>query len=221
MEHDLSSRREEYAVGGLDERDLDPDPIAMVGRWLADAIAADLPEPTAMVVATVDADGGPSARTVLLKSLDQRGFVFYTHHTSRKGVALATEPRCALLLPWHPMQRQVRIEGIAERLGEGEVAAYFASRPRGSRIGAHASPQSQVVASRGELDERFAEADARLIDDVPVPPGWGGYVVRPRIVEFWQGRRDRMHDRLVYRRAEEQPGLGPSAGAWTTYRLAP
>ncbi len=212
MERDLSSRREEYARGGLLEEDLDADPIAMVARWLDEAVAAGLPEPTAMVLATVDPDGGPSARTVLLKGLDERGFVFYTHHTSRKGVALAAEPGCALLFPWHPMQRQVRVEGVAERLADDEVAAYFASRPRGSRIGAHASPQSQVVGGRDELDERYAEADARFGEDVPVPDSWGGYLVRPVLVELWQGRPNRMHDRLVYRRV---------ADGWSTVRLAP
>ena len=212
MERDLSSRREEYARGGLLEEDLDADPIAMVARWLDEAVAAGLPEPTAMVLATVDPDGGPSARTVLLKGLDERGFVFYTHHTSRKGVALAAEPGCALLFPWHPMQRQVRVEGVAERLADDEVAAYFASRPRGSRIGAHASPQSQVVGGRDELDEWYAEADARFGEDVPVPDSWGGYLVRPVLVELWQGRPNRMHDRLVYRRV---------ADGWSTVRLAP
>ncbi len=218
---DLASLRDEYARGGLAEEDLDPDPTAMVRRWLEDAIAAGLPEPTAMVVATVDPDGSPSARTVLLKGLDERGFVFYTHHTSRKGVALAADPRCSLLLPWHALERQVRVEGVAERLTEEEAAAYFATRPRGAQVGAHASPQSQVVAGRHELEERYAEADERLGEEVPLPAGWGGYRVRHRVVELWQGRPNRMHDRLVYRRvAEDAPDAGVGA-EWTTYRLAP
>lgn len=223
MERDLASLREEYMRGGLSEEDLDPDPIAMVRRWLDDAIAAALPEPAAMVVATVDPDGSPSARTVLLKGLDERGFVFYTHHSSRKGVALAAEPRCALLMPWHPLERQVRVEGVAERVGGDEAAAYFAVRPRGSQVGAHASPQSQVVGGRTELEERFADADARLGDDPPVPVGWGGYRVRPRLVELWQGRPNRMHDRLVYRRVDGDAASGDPAGAdaWISYRLAP
>ena len=185
----------------------------MLRRWLDDALAAGLPEPQAMVVATSDPDGAPSARTVLLKGLDERGLVFYTHHTSRKGRALSADPRCAVLFPWHALQRQVRVEGLARRLEDDEVADYFASRPRGSRLGAHASPQSQVVAGRAELEERYAAAEARFDGaDVPVPESWGGYVVRPDVVELWQGRPNRMHDRLVYRREGD---------GWRTERLAP
>lgn len=209
--NDLSALREEYARGGLTEADLAADPSSMFRRWLDEAFVAGLHEPTAMVVATV-AGGQPSARTVLLKGLDDRGFTFYTNQLSRKGAELTGDGRCALLFPWHPLQRQVRVEGVAAPLDRDEVAAYFASRPRDSQIGAWASPQSQVVAGREELDERYAAADARFPGEVPVPDEWGGYVVRPEVVEFWQGRPGRMHDRLVYRRTE---------GGWRTERLAP
>ena len=206
--------RQEYAEGGLDEADLPPDPITMFERWLDDAVTAGLPEPNAMVVATVDPDGQPSARTVLLKGVGAEGFAFYTNLSSRKGRALAAEPRCALLFPWHPLQRQVRVEGVAEPLPRERVADYFATRPRGSQLGAWASPQSEVVAGRAELDDRYALAETTHAGrDVPPPDHWGGYLVRPESMELWQGRPGRMHDRLVYRRT------GPDA--WVVQRLAP
>ena len=177
----LSDLRREYAVGGLDESDLAPDPIAMFRRWLHDATVAGLHEPNAMVLATVSADGLPSSRMVLLKGLDDRGFAFFTNYESRKADELAANPACALLFPWHPLERQVRVEGRATRLSAEENAAYFGSRPRASQIGAWASPQSQVVASRTALDERYAAAAERFGEDgdVPVPPYWGGYRVVP------------------------------------------
>jgi pyridoxamine 5'-phosphate oxidase len=149
---------------------------------------------------------------VLLKGFSDDGFVFFTNQASRKGSELAAEPRCALLFPWHPLERQVRVEGTATALPEEDVTAYFASRPRGSRLGAHASHQSRVVASRTELEAAYEAADRTYPDDVPVPEEWGGYRVRPEVVEFWQGRPGRMHDRLVYRRDES---------SWRTERLAP
>jgi pyridoxamine 5'-phosphate oxidase len=215
-EPDLAALRREYGVTGLDESMADPDPLVMFRRWFADAEAAHLHEPNAMVVATVSPDGQPAARMVLLKALTygvDGGFAFYTNTTSRKGVDLAHEPRCSLLFPWHPLERQIRVEGVASRLSDAEVAAYFSARPRGSQLGAHASPQSQVVGGRDELDARFAEVEARYAGgDVPVPESWGGYRVRPETVEFWQGRPGRMHDRLRYRRTES---------GWVIERLAP
>jgi len=213
MSEDIAGLRREYADAGLTEADLTADPVTMFGRWFDDAVAAGLHEPNAMVVATADADGRPSSRMVLLKGVDERGFVFYTNSSSRKGSELAANPVCALLFPWHPLERQVRIDGIAHLLDRAAVASYFARRPRGSQIGAHASHQSRPVADRAELEAAYDELTARFEgDDVPVPEEWGGYLVVPDAVEFWQGRPGRMHDRLVYRRAGE---------GWTTERLAP
>lgn len=211
---DLRGLREEYGRAGLTEADLDPDPVTMFERWLREAADAGLHEPNAMVVSTVGADGAPSSRMVLLKGLTEGGFVFYTNTGSRKGVELAGNPRCALLFPWHPLERQVRVEGPATPVSPEEVGAYFAVRPRGSRLGAWASHQSRVT-TREELAAAYAEAEARWPDPeqpVPVPEEWGGYAVRPEVVEFWQGRPGRMHDRLVYRRSGEE---------WVTERLAP
>jgi len=224
-ERDLSQLRQEYAAGGLSEADLAPDPVAMFRRWLHDAVAAGLHEPNAMVVSSVSADGRPSSRMVLLKGLDERGFVFFTNYGSRKGGELDANPACALLFPWHDLERQVRVEGEATRLSDAENAGYFATRPRASQVGAWASPQSAVVASRAELDKRYAEAGARFGEDgvVPAPPQWGGYLVTPAAVEFWQGRRGRMHDRLRYRRVSTgSTSVGPDAGSpWRVERLAP
>lgn len=209
----LAAAREEYVRGGLAEADLLPDPIAMFGQWYADAAAAGIHEPNAMVVATAGTDLSPSARLVLLKGVSADGFVFYTNTGSRKGQDLASNPRCALLFPWHPVERQVRVDGVAERLPAEAVAAYFASRPRGSQLGAWASHQSRPVAGREDLDAAYAEVSARFEGtDVAVPEEWGGYLVRPEAVEFWQGRSGRMHDRLVYRR---------DGDGWRTERLAP
>jgi pyridoxamine 5'-phosphate oxidase len=212
---DVSALRREYSDRGLTEDDLEADPMKMFEGWFQETREAGLYEPNAMVVSTVSADGQPSSRMVLLKGFSAEGFVFFTNQASRKGVELAVEPRCALLFPWHPLERQVRVEGTATVLPDEDVTAYFDSRPRGSRLGAHASHQSRVVASRDELAAAYAEAEAAFPEDVPVPDEWGGYRVRPEVVEFWQGRPGRMHDRLVYRRT------GPDLGAWRTERLAP
>lgn len=218
-ERDLAGLRREYAVGGLHESDLTDEPIAMFRRWLHDATAAGLHEPNAMVVGSASVDGTPSLRMVLLKGLDLRGFVFFTNYSSRKGRELDANPACALLFPWQDLERQVRVEGPASRLTERENAAYFATRPRASQLGAWASPQSDVVASREELDRRYAETAARFGEaDVPLPPEWGGYLVTPEVVEFWQGRRGRMHDRLRYVRVAGAPGTEAS---WRVERLAP
>lgn len=210
----LAALRREYGDRGLDAPDLAPDPLGTFQRWLADAVAAGLHEPNAMVVATVSSEAHPSVRMVLLKGLDEGGFVFYTNYDSRKGREIEANPAVSLLFPWHDLQRQVRVEGIASRVSAEESQDYFASRPRESQLGAWASPQSRPVASREELDELYGAVEKRFADkdDVPLPPQWGGYRVRPEVVEFWQGRKGRMHDRLVYRRKGEE---------WTTERLAP
>ena len=210
---DLASLRAEYALGGLHESDLAPDPVSMFRAWMADAAASGMHEPNAMVVATVSPEGVPSSRMVLLKGVDEEGFRFFTNLGSRKGSELSANHRCSLLFPWHPLERQVRIDGVAEELAREDVAAYFATRPRGAQLGAWASRQSSEVRSREELDEAFAAMEERFPDQVPLPDWWGGYVVVPEVVEFWQGRPGRMHDRLVYTR---RAGRG-----WTTARLAP
>lgn len=213
-QHEIAALREEYSRGGLSEADAPADPLELFADWMAQAREAGVHEPNAMVVSTVSVDARPSSRMVLLKGWSADGFVFFTNQSSRKGDELAANPRCALLMPWHPLERQVRIEGEARPLPREDVAEYFASRPRGSQVGAWASPQSQVVDGREELDRRYADALARFGEDaeVPVPPQWGGYAVRPDAIEFWQGRPGRMHDRLVY--AREGDG-------WRIDRLAP
>ena len=205
--------RREYS-GTLIEDDVAIGWPALFTAWLADAIAAHLPEPNAMVLATADGRGRPSARTVLLKGYDERGFVFYTNYHSRKGVELAANPYASVAFPWLPLSRQVRVEGGCERVSPEETAAYFALRPRGSQVGAWASPQSAVVGSRAELDAAVSAVEERFAEtpDLPPPPHWGGYRLVPDAVEFWQGREDRMHDRIRFRRDHE---------TWVTERLAP
>ncbi len=207
--NELAGRRREYAEGGLDEAEAAADPMTMFRSWLDEVMASPMHEPNAMVLSTV-AEGQPSSRLVLLKGLDD-GFVFYTNYESRKADELTGNPRCSLLFPWHPVGRQVRVEGSASRLSPEESAAYFATRPRDSQLGAWASPQSRVVSDRAALDDLLADAAARFPDEVPLPEGWGGFRVLPDVVEFWQGRFGRMHDRLRYRRD----------GDWVLERLAP
>lgn len=210
---ELSDLRREYAAGGLSEPDLDRDPVAMFRRWMHDTVAAGVHEPNAMVLSTASADCAPASRLVLLKGLDERGFVFFTNYSSRKGGELAANPRCALLFPWHSLERQVRVEGTATPLSSVENDLYFSSRPRASQLGAWASPQSQVVESRAALDASYAEAAARFGEgNVPRPDHWGGYCVVPEAIEFWQGRFGRMHDRLRYRKTDD---------GWVVERLAP
>ena len=207
--------RRQYLAAGLDESDLAAEPMDQFDHWFADVAKSGLDEPNAMVVTTVGPDGQPSARTVLLKGYDRRGFLFYTNYGSRKGVELDANPRVALLFPWHPLARQVIVTGLAERVGRDETAAYFRSRPHGSRLGAWASEQSRPVASRAELEQRYADLAARYPEGegVPVPPFWGGYRITPLTVEFWQGRENRLHDRLRYE-------AGDGAG-WRVQRLCP
>jgi pyridoxamine 5'-phosphate oxidase len=201
FEPDLAAMRREYVRAGLAEADLAPTWLAQFHRWLGDVIAAGVPEPNAMIVATADAAGRPSARTVLLKAVDERGFVFYTNLRSRKAGEIAANPYASLVFPWHPVGRQVIVQGRAEHVDRAETEAYFATRPRDSRLGAWASPQSQVVGSRAALEEALAEVDRRFAGDasIPAPPHWGGVRVVPETVEFWQGREGRLHDRLRFR----------------------
>ena len=210
---DLRRLRQEYTRAGLREADAATDPVEQFGRWFDEALAAGLREPNAMTLATATADGLPSARVVLLKGFDERGFVFYTNYEGRKARELGENPHAALVFYWGELERQVRIEGRVARVPEEESDAYYASRPRGSRLGAWASEQSRPVGSRGKLEERLRELEAEHEGrEVPRPPFWGGYRVEPEAVEFWQGRENRLHDRLVYRRA---------GGGWRLERLQP
>ena len=208
----IADIRKDYALRRLDETDVDADPYRQFHAWLAQALEAQVPEPTAMTLATVDEDGNPSARIMLLKALDERGFVFYTNYASRKGLQLAARPRAALTFFWKELERQVRVEGAIEKVSAAESDAYFASRPLGSRIGAWASTQSAVIDSRQWLETRVKAAEAQYGDNPPRPPHWGGYRVLPDWLEFWQGRQSRLHDRMAYTRA---------AHGWKIARLSP
>lgn len=204
---------EEYLRRGLAEADVDPDPFAQFARWHAEAHAAGVPEPDGMVVSTVGSDGAPSSRSVLLRRVDGRGFVFHSNRRSRKGTELAVNPACALLFPWFAIGRQVGVTGVVELLDDEASDAYFASRPRGSQLSASTSQQSAPVAGRADLEEQRAAVEARFAGRaVPRPAHWGGYLVVPRSIEFWQSRPDRLHDRLRYGRGD---------GVWTIQRLSP
>ncbi|WP_091062632.1 pyridoxamine 5'-phosphate oxidase [Micromonospora humi] len=208
--------RNEYDADlGLTESDLAADWHTQFARWFADAVAHPLPEPNAMVLGTADAQGRPSGRTVLLKGYDAEGFVLYTNHLSRKGAELTANPWASLVFPWFPMQRQVTVTGRVERVTRAETESYFAVRPRGSQLGAWASTQSAVVPDRAALDAEYRAAAERFaaVEQIPAPPHWGGFRVRPETVEFWQGRAGRLHDRLRFRLAE--------SGVWVVERLAP
>jgi pyridoxamine 5'-phosphate oxidase len=210
---DPAALRRDYAGSeGLTETALAPDWVGQFDRWFAEAVAAGLPEPNAMVLATAGADARPSARTVLLKGYDRRGLVFFTNYESRKGTELAANPYASVVFPWFPLHRQVIASGPVTRVGKTETEAYFATRPRGAQLGAWASPQSTVIADRGVLDARLDEIAERYPDAVPVPPHWGGFRLAPEAVEYWQGRGDRLHDRLRYRRTGD---------GWVVERLAP
>jgi len=203
------AKRNDYGLGCLSEESCDSNPIRQFEKWLADAQAADLKEPTAMVLATA----GPSARVVLLKEVTDGGFVFYTNYESRKGQELKTNPNCALTFYWAELERQVRVEGRAEPVARETSEEYFRSRPRASQLGALASRQSAVIGSRAELEERVNELDRRYAENIPIPENWGGYCVRPERIEFWQGRANRLHDRIVFERKGE--------GEWRVERLSP
>jgi|SRR5215210_2900949 len=210
---DISSLRQEYTSAGLREADVDRDPIVQFQTWFENAIDAGLHEPNAMILATATRGGRTSARTVLLKGYDQQGFVFYTNYEGRKADDLEANPACALLFYWGELARQVRIEGRAVRLSGEASDTYFASRPRGSRIGAWASEQSRPIENRTVLEQRVRTLETEYEGrEIPRPPFWGGYRVEPDTIEFWQGRENRLHDRLVYRRED---------GAWRIERLQP
>ncbi len=205
--------RQEYEAGSLDETRMASDPLVVFNEWMEQAIAAGLLEPNAMTVATATADGKPSARVLLLKEVNGEGFVFFTNYQSRKGEELMANPYAALVFDWHTLQRQVRVEGEVEKLSPEASDDYFNSRPEGARVGAWVSPQSKVVQGREELNRLQEEQEKRFREE-PVyrPPHWGGFLVRPTAVEFWQGRPSRLHDRVVYHKTE---------GGWTKQRLAP
>ncbi|MGH7996728.1 MAG: pyridoxamine 5'-phosphate oxidase [Opitutaceae bacterium] len=210
----LAELRKDYTLAGVLEKDLARDPFRQFEKWFQEAEAAKITEPNAMAVSTADRDGRPSSRVMLLKAVDGRGFVFYTNYESRKGRQLDGNPRASLLFPWLPLERQVIVEGPLAKVSREESEAYFHSRPRASQLGAWASPQSAIVAGRAAFEDAFKALEAKYAGrEVPLPPHWGGYRLVPETVEFWQGRRSRLHDRLRYRRAPD--------GSWIIERLAP
>jgi len=210
----LANLRREYMQHGLRESDCAADPVQQFRHWMDQALAAETPEATAVTLATCTADGRPSARIVLLKGIDERGFVFFTNYDSRKGKELADNPRAAIVCFWVELERQIRVEGTVEKITPEESDAYHRARPRGSQLGAWTSYQSEVIAGRQVLEDRLRELEGRFgTDEVPRPPHWGGFRLLPEIIEFWQGRPNRLHDRIRYRRL--------SSGQWLMERLAP
>ena len=218
---ELAALRKSYERAELDETRSDVDPLRQFERWLGEALAARVPEPNAMTLATVGADLRPSTRIVLVKGVDARGLVWYTNYDSRKGHELAGNPYAALQFHWVELERVVRIEGVVERIDAAESDAYFASRPLDSRLGAWASPQSQVIENREVLVKNAAWAAARFLLSPPRPPHWGGYRLVPQRWEFWQGRKSRLHDRLRYRREDGEGAAGGDGAGWIRERLAP
>ncbi|MEV4438128.1 pyridoxamine 5'-phosphate oxidase [Streptomyces sp. NPDC049577] len=219
---DPATMRAQYRSEGLTERELADSPYEQFARWFAQTTASGLLEPNAMIVSTADAAGRPSSRTVLMKGFDEQGFVFFTNYGSRKAGEIAANPYVSLLFPWHSLARQVIVTGTAERVSREETAAYFHSRPHGSQIGAWASAQSSVVSSRAEIDAAYERLAARYPEGepVPLPPQWGGFRVAAETVEFWQGRENRLHDRLRYVREEAEKKAEGAAG-WRVERLCP
>ncbi|WP_428772601.1 pyridoxamine 5'-phosphate oxidase [Vibrio sp.] len=210
---ELADIRREYIQGGLRRKDLESDPVAQFNKWLQQAIEAGLTDPTAMTVATVDSSGMPYQRIVLLKSVDQNGFVFYTNLGSRKAQQIEHNNKVSLHFPWHPLERQVHITGIAEKLSAVENMKYFSSRPKESQLAAIASRQSSRISARGVLEGKFLELKQKFAQgQIPVPSFWGGYRVRPESIEFWQGGEHRLHDRFLYCKQQQE---------WTIDRLAP
>ncbi len=210
----IENLRREYSSESLSEKDVAKDPIQQFGRWFKEAMEANINEPNAMTLATTSIDRKPSARIVLMKGYEERGFLFYSNYLSAKGKEMAKNPVVALVFFWPELARQVRIEGTVEKLTKEESEKYFKTRPKGSQIGAVVSPQSQVIEGRAALEKSWKENEARYEDrDIPKPAYWGGYVVKPQVVEFWQGRESRLHDRIVYKKADKQ--------SWKIVRLAP
>jgi pyridoxamine 5'-phosphate oxidase len=210
----ISNQQKVYKLSGLVENDLDPNPFVQFGKWYQQAAAANLAEPNAMTLATATKDGLPSARMILLKGFDENGFVFYTNYESQKGRELAENPNAALVFYWAELERQIRIAGAVSKVSRAESESYFNSRPAGSRLGAWASRQSRVIPSRETLEEQLKELEAEYQDrEAPTPPFWGGYRLSPQAFEFWQGRPDRLHDRLRYTRQAD--------GRWVIERLSP
>lgn len=214
MLSELQKLRKEYTRAGLHESDADPDPVKQFRKWFDEALAADLYEPNAMTLATATHDGRPSARVVLLKGYDKEGFIFYTNYEGRKAQELDENPYCALVFYWGELERQVRIEGRTSRVSEEDSDAYYESRPRGSRLGAWTSAQSRPVEDRNTLEKRLRDLEAKYEGrEIPRPSFWGGYRVEPEAIEFWQGRENRLHDRLLYRLSD--------SGGWRIERLQP
>lgn len=209
---DIAKIRQEYTFAGLRRADLHPDPIQQFKNWFQSALAAAVPEPNAMTLATVDAAGQPSSRIVLLKDLDHRGFTFYTNYESRKGRELAANPRAALTVFWPGLERQICVRGACEKVGREESETYFKSRPLGSRLGAWVSSQSTPIPNREYLETKLKDLTAQYGDHPPLPPNWGGYLLRPHNIDFWQGRPSRLHDRFLYTRAGD---------TWQIDRLSP